>query len=91
MQGRDETVQHVFIVGSKGIPGNYGGYETFVDRLTEYHADNRNLKYHVACKSNGDRGGGDSPTITRTVSRLRSRTSARRRQSIMMLRRLIIV
>lgn len=29
-------VQHVFIVGSKGIPGNYGGYETFVDKLTEY-------------------------------------------------------
>ena len=27
--------QHIFIVGSKGIPGNYGGYETFVDRLTE--------------------------------------------------------
>ena len=26
--------QHIFIVGSKGIPGNYGGYETFVDRLT---------------------------------------------------------
>ncbi|WP_338154061.1 DUF1972 domain-containing protein [Bifidobacterium dentium] len=24
-------------MGSKGIPGNYGGYETFVDRLTEYH------------------------------------------------------
>lgn len=24
--------QHIFIVGSKGIPGNYGGYETFVDR-----------------------------------------------------------
>ena len=44
-------VQHVFIVGSKGIPGNYGGYETFVDKLTEYHQDNPNLKYHVACKA----------------------------------------
>lgn len=44
-------VQHVFIVGSKGIPGNYGGYETFVDRLTEYHQNNPNLKYHVACKA----------------------------------------
>ncbi|MBW3090916.1 beta 1-4 rhamnosyltransferase Cps2T [Bifidobacterium miconisargentati] len=43
--------QHVFIVGSKGIPGNYGGYETFVDRLTEYHQTNELLKYHVACKA----------------------------------------
>ncbi len=41
----------IFIVGSKGIPGNYGGYETFVDKLTEYHKDNKNIKYHVACKS----------------------------------------
>lgn len=44
-------MQHVFIVGSKGIPGAYGGYETFVDKLTEYHQNNSNLKYHIACKS----------------------------------------
>ena len=44
-------MQHVFIVGSKGIPGAYGGYETFVDKLTEYHQDNADIKYHVACKS----------------------------------------
>ena len=43
-------MQHVFIVGSKGIPGAYGGYETFVDKLTEYHQNNENIKYHVACK-----------------------------------------
>lgn len=43
--------QHVFIVGSKGIPGNYGGYETFVDKLTEYHQHESALKYHVACKA----------------------------------------
>lgn len=47
----DSSVQHVFIVGSKGIPGSYGGYETFVDKLTEYHQNNPNLKYHVACKA----------------------------------------
>jgi rhamnosyltransferase len=47
----DSFVQHIFIVGSKGVPGNYGGYETFVDRLTEYHQNNPNLKYHVACKA----------------------------------------
>ncbi|MDE6025516.1 MAG: DUF1972 domain-containing protein [Lachnospiraceae bacterium] len=44
-------MQHIFIVGSKGIPGNYGGYETFVDRLTECHQDNGQIKYHVACKN----------------------------------------
>lgn len=44
-------MQHIFIVGSKGIPGAYGGYETFVDKLTERHQDHEELKYHVACKS----------------------------------------
>ena len=44
-------MQHVFIIGSKGIPSNYGGYETFVDKLTEYHQDNKDIKYHVACKA----------------------------------------
>lgn len=44
-------MQHVYIVGSKGIPGNYGGYETFVDKLTVYHQNNDEIKYHVACKS----------------------------------------
>lgn len=44
-------MQHVFIIGSKGIPGAYGGYETFVDKLTEYHQNSSDVKYHVACKS----------------------------------------
>lgn len=44
-------MKNVFIVGSKGIPGNYGGYETFVDKLTEYHKNLKDIKYHVACKS----------------------------------------
>ena len=44
-------MQHIFIVGSKGIPGAYGGYETFVDKLTEYHQNSEEIKYHVACKS----------------------------------------
>lgn len=43
-------VQHIFIVGSKGIPGAYGGYETFVDKLTEYHQNDTRFKYHVACR-----------------------------------------
>lgn len=48
-----KEVQHVFIVGAKSL-GAYGGYETFVDKLTEYHQENENIKYHVACKANGD-------------------------------------
>lgn len=46
-------MQHVFIVGAKSL-GAYGGYETFVYKLTEYHQNNKNIKYHIACKANGD-------------------------------------
>lgn len=45
-------MQHIFILGSKGIPAAYGGYETFVHKLTEYHNNRNDIKYHVACKSN---------------------------------------
>lgn len=48
-------MKNIFIVGSKGIPGNYGGYETFVDKLTEYHKNNNEIKYHVACKSDNEK------------------------------------
>lgn len=40
--------RNVFIIGSKGIPANYGGFETFVDKLTEY-AVNKDIKYYVSC------------------------------------------
>ena len=46
-------IQNVFIIGAKGL-GSYGGYETFVDKLTEYHQNERSLQYHVACKANGE-------------------------------------
>lgn len=46
-------VQHVFLVGAKSL-GAYGGYETFINKLTEYHQNNEKLKYHVAVKANGD-------------------------------------
>ncbi len=29
-------MQHIFLVGAKSL-GAYGGYETFVYKLTEYH------------------------------------------------------
>ncbi len=42
-------VQHIYIVGSKGC-GNYGGYETFLEKLTEHHQHNKKIKYHIAWK-----------------------------------------
>ena len=49
----EKNVQHVYLIGAKSL-GAYGGYETFIYKLTEYHQNNENLKYHVACKANGD-------------------------------------
>ena len=46
-------MQHVFIVGSKSL-GAYGGYETFVYKLTEYFKENKDIQYHIACKANGN-------------------------------------
>lgn len=43
--------KHIYIIGSKGIPAKYGGFETFVEELTA-HQSNKKLKYHVACLSN---------------------------------------
>ena len=37
--------QHVFIIGSKSI-GQYGGYETFVDRLLGEHENDNTICYH---------------------------------------------
>ncbi len=46
-----DDVQHVFVVGAKGF--TYGGYETFLRKLTEYHQGEKRLQYHIACKANG--------------------------------------
>ena len=32
----DKMTKTVYIVGSKGIPAKYGGFETFVEKLTEF-------------------------------------------------------
>lgn len=49
----NNKVTNVFLIGAKSL-GAYGGYETFVYKLTEYHQNNTKIKYHVACKANGD-------------------------------------
>ncbi|KRL87448.1 beta 1-4 rhamnosyltransferase Cps2T [Ligilactobacillus apodemi] len=41
-------MKDIFVIGSKGIPANYGGFETFVDNLVQ-RQENRDIKYHVAC------------------------------------------
>lgn len=61
MESRKD-IQHVYLVGAKSL-GAYGGYETFINKLTEYHQNNQNIKYHVACKANGD-GCMDEGTLT---------------------------
>lgn len=40
-------MQHVFIIGSRGLPAQYGGFETFVDELVS-HQQSDQIKYHVA-------------------------------------------
>ncbi|GIP27525.1 rhamnosyltransferase [Paenibacillus sp. J23TS9] len=42
--------KHIFIIGSKGIPARYGGFETFVEQLTARRM-NKEIRYHVACLS----------------------------------------
>lgn len=44
-------MRDIFIIGSKGIPARYGGFETFVDQLTR-QKESRDIRYHVACMGN---------------------------------------
>lgn len=41
-------MRDIFIIGSKGIPAKYGGFETFVEQLTRYKKSG-DIRYHVAC------------------------------------------
>lgn len=45
---------HVFIVGSKGIPAQYGGFETFVENLTSGKKSD-DIMYHVSCMNNEEK------------------------------------
>lgn len=42
--------KNVYIIGSKGIPAKYGGFETFVEKLTEKQRE-QTIQYHIACMS----------------------------------------
>ncbi|HFI0408793.1 TPA: beta 1-4 rhamnosyltransferase Cps2T [Streptococcus suis] len=43
-------MKHVFIIGSRGLPAKYGGFETFVQQLVS-HQESEEIHYHVACLS----------------------------------------
>lgn len=46
-------INNIYIIGCKGIPAKYGGFETFVDNLVTRRID-ESIKYHVACMSNSN-------------------------------------
>lgn len=41
--------KNVFIIGAKGIPANYGGFESFVEQLTS-RKESQDIHYYVACR-----------------------------------------
>lgn len=41
--------KNVFIIGAKGIPANYGGFESFVEQLTA-RKESQDIHYYVACR-----------------------------------------
>lgn len=43
-------MKHIFIIGSRGLPAKYGGFETFVNELVSHQVSD-DLQYHVACLS----------------------------------------
>lgn len=57
----DKRLKDVYIIGSKGIPARYGGFETFVDKLTEKQ-QSPDINYHVACMRLRSDAGNLAPT-----------------------------
>ena len=51
----EKNMQHIFIIGSRGLPAKYGGFETFVEKLVEHQVSSQ-LQYHVACLSDQETG-----------------------------------
>ncbi|WP_068675275.1 beta 1-4 rhamnosyltransferase Cps2T [Oceanobacillus sp. Castelsardo] len=46
-------MKNIFIIGSKGIPAKYGGFETFVDELTKRRVY-KDITYHVSCMADNN-------------------------------------
>ncbi|MBY0063440.1 MULTISPECIES: beta 1-4 rhamnosyltransferase Cps2T [Priestia] len=47
-------MKNVFIIGSKGIPAKYGGFETFVEYLTKMKVS-KDITYHVSCMAEDEK------------------------------------
>jgi rhamnosyltransferase len=45
---------NVFVIGSKGIPAKYGGFETFVENLTS-RKESSNIQYHISCLADNNK------------------------------------
>lgn len=50
---KSESVRSIFCCGAKNL-GQYGGFETFLDKLTEVHASDHTIQYYITTKANGD-------------------------------------
>lgn len=48
-------MKDIFIIGSRGLPAQYGGFETFVKKLIS-HKVSPAIRYHVACLSDESTG-----------------------------------
>ena len=48
-------MRDIFIIGSRGLPAQYGGFETFVEKLVS-HKVSPTIRYHVACLSDESTG-----------------------------------
>ena len=49
-------MKNIFVIGSKGIPARYGGFETFIEKLTEGRVS-KDIRYHVACMGDSNNNG----------------------------------
>lgn len=53
MENTTESVHSIFCCGAKNLK-QYGGFETFLDKLTEIHASDPTIQYYITTKANGD-------------------------------------
>ncbi|ABP90257.1 Glycosyltransferase [Streptococcus suis 05ZYH33] len=62
-------MKHVYIIGSRGLPAKYGGFETFVQQLVS-HQQTEKISYHVACLSDTSHQPTIRPTWVQIASQL---------------------
>ena len=51
-------LKKIFIIGTKGLPGQYGGFETLVDNLAEFDWSSEGFEVYVS---------GESPKYSKTI------------------------